>query len=169
MNVAFATATAQKPIVFMAARNGESVEKGADTRTPSSSYKDAADKEAPLVGRYPTIAFSYDTDAARLVMLFRDPLDGSTVSQIPTEAALKQYKEAQQARKAGRSSQGLLVGGDESKGGGAAVTGTLTPGKFASPSPDASGTPASVVSSSPATTTAAPTGNTGTGHVNVVI
>ncbi|KAA0575001.1 hypothetical protein FZ029_16700 [Azospirillum sp. Sh1] len=47
-------------------------------------------------------------------MLYRDPANGKTVSQIPTEAALKQYKEAQQKEKnAERASLlKLTVGGD---------------------------------------------------------
>ncbi len=177
MNVALATSTASKPLAFMAARNGAAVDEGADTRTPAKAGS-AADKEAPLVGRYPNIAFSYDADAERLVMLFRDPADGSTVSQIPTEAALKQYKEALKERKAGRSSLALLVGADDGKAGGDAANITVR-NKFAAPSssplsssslssPSSSGTHASVVSSSPAITHAA-AGTSGTGRVNVVI
>lgn len=176
MNVALATATAQKPLAFMAARNGAAVDEGADTRTPpktNATTEDATtNKEAALYGRYPSIAFSFDTDAERLVMLFRDPADGSTVSQIPTEAALKQYKEAQKERKSGRSSLELLVGtdGDKGKGDNSRVSAS---GKFAPPSPSSapssSGTHASVVSSPPVTTSAVPMGETSTGHVNVVI
>ncbi|MBP2315855.1 hypothetical protein [Azospirillum soli] len=179
MNVALATSTASKPLAFMAARNGATVDEGADTRTPAKAGS-AADKEAPLVGRYPNIAFSYDADAERLVMLFRDPADGSTVSQIPTEAALKQYKEALKERKAGRSSLALLVGADDGKVGGDDANASAR-GKVATPppspslssspplSPSSSGTHASVLSSSPAITQAVVAGTSGTGRVNVVI
>ncbi|WP_052293708.1 hypothetical protein [Azospirillum sp. B510] len=80
----------------------------------------------PLVNRFPTIAFSYDTDASRLVMLYRDPANGKTVSQIPTESALKQYKEAQQKEKdAERASLlKLSIGGGGQGGGSGAGPGT---------------------------------------------
>lgn len=113
MNVAPSTSTALRPFPVMTARNGETVEKGADSPIPSQ--QDTID---PLVNRYPTIAFSYDVDASRLVMQYRDPANGKTVSQIPTEAALKQYKEAQQQEKeASRASAfEVTVGGSDKKG-----------------------------------------------------
>ncbi|ALG73296.1 hypothetical protein VY88_24090 [Azospirillum thiophilum] len=90
----------------MTPRGSDAVETGAGARTPpATSRGGTADRGAeaagsePLVNRFPTIAFSYDTDASRLVMLYRDPANGKTVSQIPTEAALKQYKDAQQQEK----------------------------------------------------------------------
>ncbi len=90
----------------MTPRGSDAVETGAGARTPTAASRggiadtrtEAAGTE-PLVNRFPTIAFSYDTDASRLVMLYRDPANGKTVSQIPTEAALKQYKDAQQQEK----------------------------------------------------------------------
>ncbi|AWB07404.1 hypothetical protein A6A40_20435 (plasmid) [Azospirillum humicireducens] len=102
MNVASATSTVSRPFAFMTPRGSDAVDGGAGTRTPSSATRgQSADtgEASPLVNRFPTIAFSYDTDASRLVMLYRDPANGKTVSQIPTEAALKQYKEAQQQEK----------------------------------------------------------------------
>lgn len=118
MNVAAATSTVSRPFAFMTPRGSDAVETGAGTRTPTSTAPADPQPEAggtdPLVNRFPTIAFSYDTDASRLVMLYRDPANGKTVSQIPTEAALKQYKEAQQKEKnAERASLlGLTVGGN---------------------------------------------------------
>ena len=102
----------------MTPRGSDAVETGAGTRTPTASAPADPQPDAggadPLVNRFPTIAFSFDTDASRLVMLYRDPANGKTVSQIPTEAALKQYKEAQQKEKnAERASLlKLTVGGD---------------------------------------------------------
>lgn len=118
MNVAAATSTVSRPFAFMTPRGSDAVETGAGTRTPTTSAPADPQPDAggtdPLVNRFPTIAFSFDTDASRLVMLYRDPANGKTVSQIPTEAALKQYKEAQQKEKnAERASLlKLTVGGD---------------------------------------------------------
>lgn len=118
MNVAAATSTVTRPFAFMTPRGSDAVETGAGTRTPTASAPADPQPDAggadPLVNRFPTIAFSFDTDASRLVMLYRDPANGKTVSQIPTEAALKQYKEAQQKEKnAERASLlKLTVGGD---------------------------------------------------------
>ncbi len=122
MNVALATATAQAPLPVMAARSGVVAEKGAGAGTPpaadasgdTSAVKVDTGKSSddlPVLGRYPRVAVRFDQDASRLVLLFRDPADGATVEQIPTEAALKQYREAQKDRKDGRSSLQLLVGG----------------------------------------------------------
>ncbi|MBK1837099.1 hypothetical protein JHL17_06715 [Azospirillum sp. YIM B02556] len=106
MNVAAATSTVSRPFAFMTPRGSDAVETGAGTRTPTPSTPEgatgtdaAAGANEPLVNRFPSIAFSYDTDASRLVMLYRDPASGKTVSQIPTESALKQYKENQQKEK----------------------------------------------------------------------
>ena len=105
MNVAVATSTVSRPFAFMTPRGSDAVDAGAGTRTPTTTAPQPAEADMagggadPLVNRFPTIAFSYDTDASRLVMLYRDPANGKTVSQIPTEAALKQYKEAQQKEK----------------------------------------------------------------------
>ena len=124
MNVAAATSTTSRSFSFMTARNGETVEKGAGSQIPSQQ-----DPSDPLVNRFPTIGFSYDVDASRLVMQYRDPANGKTVSQIPTEAALKQYTEAQQQEKdsAWAAALEITVGGSDKKGqsGG---TGTPTQG-----------------------------------------
>lgn len=109
MNVALATATASRPVDPMTARGAKDAGSGAET--PIRITTGTAE---PLTNRYPIVAFSYDTDASRLVMLFRDPADGKTVAQIPTEAALKQYKEAQQKEKDAEraSTLKMVVGGD---------------------------------------------------------
>lgn len=127
MNVAVATSTVSRPFAFMTPRGSDAVDSGAGTRTPASSTLPQAEADTtggtdPLVNRFPTIAFSYDTDASRLVMLYRDPANGKTVSQIPTEAALKQYKEAQQKEKeAERASLLKLTVGDSGHAGGQAA------------------------------------------------
>lgn len=127
MNVAAATSTVSRPFAFMTPRGSDAVETGAGARTPAAAPAAAAPADPqpdaggtdPLVNRFPTIAFSYDTDASRLVMLYRDPANGKTVSQIPTEAALKQYKEAQQKEKdAERASLLKLTVGADGQGSG---------------------------------------------------
>jgi hypothetical protein len=112
MNVGPSTSAASRPLPFMTARSGETVEKGAASPIPSSQ-----DTTDPLVNRFPSIAFSYDVDASRLVMQYRDPANGKTVSQIPTETALKQYKEAQQQEKdaARAATFEVTVGGSDKK------------------------------------------------------
>ncbi|AWU95371.1 hypothetical protein DM194_13610 (plasmid) [Azospirillum ramasamyi] len=101
MNVASATSTVSRPFAFMTPRGSDAAEGGAGARIPAApvATTSGAEQAEPLVNRFPSIAYSYDTDASRLVMLYRDPANGKTVSQIPTEAALKQYKEAQQQEK----------------------------------------------------------------------
>lgn len=192
----------------MAARNGQTVDVGASTRIPpkagdrtsvagQAAAGQAVDAEEPLVGRYPIIAFSYDTDASRLVMLMRDPADGKTVSQIPTEAALKQYKEAQSTEKKEKRAAELeiIVGGTGGgTGGGAGSRGSgrsssSSPfsssssasapagsgsGRFVPPSPatsagGASPATASVAFSPVATTPISTAAASGAGRVNVVI
>lgn len=125
MNVASATSTVSQPFAFMTPRGSDAVDGGAGTRIPAATSGPTAEARVaePLVNRFPTIAFSYDTDASRLVMLYRDPANGKTVSQIPTEAALKQYKEAQQQEKNAERAAllKLTVGGAQgggSQGGG---------------------------------------------------
>ncbi|MFP5515656.1 MAG: hypothetical protein ACLGJC_21540 [Alphaproteobacteria bacterium] len=123
MNVASATSTVSRPFAFMTPRGSDAVDGGAGSRippvaAPSGAPSAGAGEADPLVNRFPTIAYSYDTDASRLVMLYRDPANGKTVSQIPTEAALKQYKEAQQQEKNAERAAllKLTVGGGRSGG-----------------------------------------------------
>lgn len=201
MNVAVATSTVSRPFAFMTPRGSDAVETGAGTPTPTSAVsadrlapqpveaEAAAGGTDPLVNRFPTIAYSYDTDASRLVMLYRDPANGKTVSQIPTEAALKQYKEAQQKEKdaeratllkltvggggqgsgpaGGRSAPSGRNGGDEAGVGSAIGSGHWTAGASgSSAAPAASARSTAVAHSSLAT--AASVG-TSAGRVNVVI
>lgn len=208
MNVALATATASLPLPVMAARSGIAAEKGAGTGTPpaaDATTDNAAVKvdtgksgeDLPVLGRYPRVAVRFDQDASRLVLLFRDPSDGATLEQIPTEAALKQYREAQKDRKDAKPSLQLLVGGADdgsarpqgqrSAPGGLATgpgagrgtgaetgQGTALPHRTGSGTHTTSGYPPTVVYSSPATTHAAaasPGSHSGSGsaRVNVVI
>ncbi|AWK85483.1 hypothetical protein [Azospirillum thermophilum] len=128
MNVALATATASRPVDPMTARGAKDAGTGAD-----APIRIATGTAEPLTNRYPIVAFSYDTDASRLVMLFRDPADGKTVSQIPTEAALKQYKEAQQKEKeAERASALKMVVGGAGDGGQGGSSGAGSGGSSAS-------------------------------------
>lgn len=98
----------------MTARNGQPVDEAADTGIPS-----VAGQERSVFQRFPVIAFSYEADASRLVMLYRDPDTGKTIEQIPSEAALKQYKEQQtKDRRKELSELRLIVGGDDAGEGG---------------------------------------------------
>lgn len=107
MNVASAISAAPSAPAFMTARNGQTVDEGAGSGTPS-----AAEQDRSVFQRFPVIAFSYEADASRLVMLYRDPETGKTIEQIPSEAALKQYKEQQASdRRKELSELRLLVGG----------------------------------------------------------
>ncbi|WP_143268258.1 flagellar protein FlaG [Azospirillum agricola] len=184
MNVATATSTASGPSPFMMATGGGTVGKAAEALIPDPIGQVAAGQTGnsgtePLVNRFPSIAFSYDVDASRLVMLYRDPANGKTVSQIPTEAALKQYKEAQeQERTASRAATlRVTVGGSDSRGGDGVsqrdanartpMTTPATAGGSAPPS-SSSGAAVSVAHFSPATTRPA-AASTGVARVNVVI
>ncbi|WP_448205583.1 hypothetical protein [Azospirillum sp. sgz302134] len=212
MNVALATTTAVKPLPIMTARGGATAERGADTGlapaadpaanpapvaatdpAANTTASPTADKDAPIVGRYPKVAYRYDADASRLVLLFRNPADGATVDQIPTETALKQYKEALKDRKSGAPSLKLLVGGSDEQGqqgvddptarngaqngstpnatsnSGSAKSGSSTPGKAGSSSHTTSASAPTVVHSSPVSTHVASTAKGGTARVNMVI
>ncbi|MBK3772729.1 hypothetical protein GAY31_00745 [Azospirillum brasilense] len=185
MNVAIATATAARPLAFMTARNSDAVETGADTGTPPAKDPVTGQSE-PLSGRYTKTAYRYDADASRLVLLFRSPEDGATLDQIPTEAALRQYREAQKDRKGGKASLELLVGGSDGQGqqngsGQSASSQTGAPvhrwasghvGTGAGRSSVSQGTSAPtppVVASTLMTTQAVATPSSGPGSVNVVI
>ena len=110
MNVAIATSTGTTPSSFMTAHNGSTVVAGPGTQIPPNSYQ----AEEPLVNRFPLVAFKMDSDVERLVMLFRDPASGVTIDQIPSEAALRQYKEAQLGKDAASDKTlTMTIGGDE--------------------------------------------------------
>jgi len=105
MNVASAIAASPRMLPVMTARNGGDAEDRADTRIPSKE-----EGEAPLIARYPMIAFSFNADASRLVLLYRDPATGKTVDQIPSETALKHYEDAQNKEEK-RKKLEVVVGG----------------------------------------------------------
>jgi hypothetical protein len=162
MNVATATAAASQPRDFMAARSGATAVERAGTGTPST------DVAEPLTGRYPTIAFTYDPEASRLVMLYRDPANGKTETQIPTEAALKQYKEAQKAEKdAQREAFMMVVGGNRAGASGPSGSAGRSASTGAALSHNASPAPAPVASSVPVT--AVHMAASAIGHVNMMV
>ena len=170
MNVAPAVAAPQRPLSVVPTRSGEAADGGGQTRIPP-----AAEKADPLVGRYPITAYSFDADAERLVMLFRDPADGATISQIPTESALKQYREARRMKKDGPESLRLLVGGDSAADSRRSAPGSIgqaggqppAPRAYAPTTHAASVALADVSSSSPGP--AVPAGASAAGRVNVVV
>lgn len=166
MDVALATGAVARPFTIMTARSSGIADEGPGATTPS-----ADSKSDPLTNRYPMVAFSYDVDASRLVMLYRDPGNGKTVSQIPTETALKQYKEAQEQEKLvdRAASLKMTIGSAAAK----ASTGADTTGAKTASSPGSS----SVANSAPSTTLAAAVAVAGVGggtavatsRVNLVI
>lgn len=151
MNMAIAISAAPSASALMTARNGQSVDEGAPGGTPS-----VAEQDRSVFQRFPVIAFSYEADASRLVMLYRDPDTGTTIEQIPSEAALKQYKEQQaKERRKEIAEMRLLVGGSDP-----AVPGNS--GAMSRGTPSAAGTSgADAVAVSPAV--AAGTARTGGG------
>ena len=182
MNVAIATATVVKPLTVMTARNSDAVETGAGTGAVPTKGAAAGQSDPlsePLFGRYTKSAYRYDADASRLVILFRNPEDGATLDQIPTEAALRQYREAQKGRKGGKASLELVVGDSDGQGqqngagqSGASQTHRSASGTGVGRASVSQGTSAPtppVVVSTPMTARAAPAASSGSGHVNVVI
>jgi hypothetical protein len=151
MNVASAISAAPQAPALMTARNGKSVDEVAGTGTPSSAEQDRS-----LFQRFPVIAFSYEADASRLVMLYRDPDTGKTIEQIPSEAALKQYKEQQtKDRRKELGELRLLIGAGDGADTGRFGSTTGAPsgvgsGRFADGTdvPDAARVPAGVAGSS---------------------
>lgn len=147
MNVAIATWAAPSASAVMTARSGgSSTDDGAGTGTlASASTVSAASggtvpttpiaaetpsavgaaapgagdggKDDPLVNRYPRIGVSFNSEASRLIILFRDPATGQAIDQIPSEVALKQYIDAQQKEKATVTSRYDTVVGATQAGG----------------------------------------------------
>lgn len=156
MNVAIATWAAPSASAVMTARSGgSSTDDGAGTGTlASASTVTAASggavptapiaietssavgtatsgagdggKDDPLVNRYPRIGVSFNSEASRLIILFRDPATGQAIDQIPSEVALKQYIDAQQKEKAGGTSRYDTVVGATQAGGQAGGTDAVT-------------------------------------------
>lgn len=88
MSLAAAVSAPSGPVAYLTYRPGSS---SGDAPEPSVAPPEPAEKSAP---RYVSLSFTYNQDAARLVMLYRSPSTGETVSQIPSEVALKRYEAA---------------------------------------------------------------------------
>lgn len=111
MNVAPAYTVGNAPTAFMAARTSETGRSGAETGTPTQSSEERG-SGGPLQARYPIVALSFDQDASRLVMLFRDPATGDAVAQIPSKVVVRQYREAQSEKERDeRRKFEVIVGG----------------------------------------------------------
>lgn len=120
MNVAIANTVGYGSTAFMSARSAETGVLGAETRTPPEAER-GEEANNSLTGRYPVVALSYDQDASRLVMLFRDPETGDAVAQIPSKVVVKQYQEAQIERRRDETRKfEVIVGGADEKGSGGA-------------------------------------------------
>lgn len=114
MNVAPAISVGYSPTTFMTARPAETSELGAEARNPSAQNEETT--ASGLKARYPRVALSFNQDASRLVMLFRDPASGEAVAQIPSKVVVKQYQEAQlDKRREEQSKFQVIVGGADDK------------------------------------------------------
>lgn len=131
MNVAIANTVGYGSTAFMSARSAEAGVPGAETRTPPEAER-GEEAGNTFTARYPMVALSYDQDASRLVMLFRDPETGNAVAQIPSKVVVKQYQEAQIERRRDetRKFEVVVGGADEKDSGGADASGGKT-GLFA--------------------------------------
>lgn len=117
MNVASAYTVGNAPTAFMATRTSEAERAGAETGSPTR-FSEGQETVGALKARYPIVALSYDQDASRLVMLFRDPATGDAVAQIPSKVVVRQYREAQSEKdREERRKFEVIVGGAEGGGG----------------------------------------------------
>lgn len=92
MSLAAAVSAPSGPVAYLTYRHGMS---SSDNAEPSVAPPEPAPEPAEKSGpRYVSLSFTYNQDAARLVMLYRSPSTGETVSQIPSEVALKRYEAA---------------------------------------------------------------------------
>lgn len=96
MSLAAAVSAPSGPVAYLTYRPGMS---SGDNAEPSVAAPEPAPAPAPggaekSSPRYVSLSFTYNQDAARLVMLYRSPSTGETVSQIPSEVALKRYEAA---------------------------------------------------------------------------
>lgn len=177
MSVAIATSQAPSALAFMTARNGYSVvDDGADTTAVASNGSTTTSSSGVSGARYPIIGFKYDTDASRLVMLYRNPDTGDTVTQIPTEVALRQYEEQQQKEKKASQRQLLHIveGGGTETGSGTTAGGAKTGATAKTTSVTTAKAPTlNVVSSTTTASTSVsdstPPSPTSTGGVNIVV
>ena len=117
MNVASAYTVGSSPTAFMAARTSEAERSGAEAGSPTR-FSAGQETVGALKARYPIVALSYDQDASRLVMLFRDPATGDAVAQIPSKVVVRQYREAQSEKeREERRKFEVIIGGAEQGGG----------------------------------------------------
>lgn len=117
MNVASAYTVGNSSTAFMAARTSDTERAGAEAGTPTG-FSEGQETVGALKARYPIVALSYDQDASRLVMLFRDPATGDAVAQIPSKVVVRQYREAQSEKERDeRRKFEVIVGGAEGGGG----------------------------------------------------
>lgn len=188
MNVASAYTVGNAPTAFMATRTSEAERSGAETGTPTR-FSEGQETVGALKARYPIVALSYDQDASRLVMLFRDPATGDAVAQIPSKVVVRQYREAQSEKdREERRKFEVIVGGAE--GGGGPSIGEKLAGDSAKPnaangalasassagavsggtaSASVYAAPVSTVASAPPVSTSAPGGSGGASGLNLVI
>lgn len=111
MEVASATSVAPRATAFLTALDGGKAT-GQGGRTLSDDDKVTSLSEQ----RYTRVALFFNSDVSRLVLQFRDPDTGKTVEQIPSEAVLKQYEEAQKERSRAKNRLQLIVGGEQGTG-----------------------------------------------------
>jgi hypothetical protein len=110
MDVAGATMRVSQRPALMTINGGQSA--------VVSTATESADVPATKHTNYnhiPIVGFSYDREASRLILLYRDPSDGKVVTQIPTQVAVQSYQ-AMQGRASSSSGPQLrlIVGGADS-------------------------------------------------------
>lgn len=111
MEVASATAAAPRATAFLTALDGGKAT-GQGAQSPSGDDQEALLSEQ----RFTRVALFFNSEVSRLVLQFRDPDTGKTLEQIPSEAVLKQYEEAQKERSRAKNHLQLVVGGEQGTG-----------------------------------------------------
>lgn len=177
MSLAAAVSAPSGPVAYLTYRHGLS---SSDNAEPTVAPPEPAEKSGP---RYVSLSFTYNQDAARLVMLYRSPSTGETVSQIPSEVALKRYEAAGRPEiqpehkskefsdrgeeKAGLPQQttGTGKGTGKGTGGGTGVASAAGTGTGTS----TGSTSGSAAADAGSTGTASTSTSTGSGRVDVVV
>lgn len=125
-----ATSGSSAGFALASLRGGFPTSSSSDQTTDGFTRADSANdsgKESAYP-RFVSPVLEYNQGAERMVMLFRDPTTGKTEDQIPSEAALKQYREAVQRTRSQRNSESLAKVGDSGAGSDTAGSGSQTTG-----------------------------------------
>jgi len=86
----FATSRPVAPTAVLTPRGGEEPTPSGSSRAPAAP----GTREVGPLERYLNPTMTYNADAGRLVMMFRDAETGEVIDQIPSESAVRQYEES---------------------------------------------------------------------------